>query len=205
MKRAAIGIRAHSGWGAIVVVSGAAADVEIIDRKRIAITAPAIAGAKQPYHFAQTQSLPQAEAYLAECAAVSEVLAAEALGFVVEQLRRYDYAAVGCAILQASGRPLPSLPRILASHPLIHTAEGAFFREAFRRASERLGIEVTAIRERDLDGRAASVFGSRALELQRKIAGLGRSVGPPWTTDQKSAALAALLVLARPQSGTVRG
>jgi hypothetical protein len=32
--------------------------------------------------------------------------------------------------------------------------------------------------------------------LQRSIAGLGRSVGPPWTKDHKTAALAAALLLA---------
>lgn len=197
MQRAAIGIRAHSGWGALVVVSGSPAEVEIIDRRRIAITNPNIAGANQPYHFAQRHNLEEAERYLADCDAVSQQLALEALGAIVKEPQRHEYVAVGCGILLASGRSVPSLEQILASHPLIHTAEGEFFRRAFRKASERLGIQVTGIRERELDGRAEAVFGSlKALELQREIAALGRSVGPPWTTDQKSASLAALLILA---------
>src|SRR6267143_6650973 len=112
MKRAAIGIRAHSGWGALVVVSGSPSTVDVIDRRRIAITDPNIAGASQPYHFAQGQKLPKAERYLADCAAVSERLAFEALGEIVKELKRRDYVAVGCAILLASGRSLPSLSQI---------------------------------------------------------------------------------------------
>jgi hypothetical protein len=196
MKRAAIGIRAHSGWGALVAVSGNSAAVDVVERRRIAITDPNIAGANQPYHFAQGQKLPEAERYLRECAAISEQLAFAALDDVVQELQRREYAVAGCAILLASGRTLPALPQILSSHSLIHTAEGEFFRAAFRRASERLEIRVIGIRERELDWRAEEVLGKQAIRLRGQIATLGRSVGPPWTTDQKTASLAALLVLA---------
>jgi hypothetical protein len=196
MIRAAIGIRAHSGWGAAVSVSGGAAKIEVLDRRRIAITDPSIEGANQPYHFAQQQRLSEAEKYLADCAAVSERLAFDALDAIVRELRSRGYDVASCAILVASGRALPSLPQILAAHPLIHTAEGEFFRHAFRKAGERLGLPVTGVRERELDARVAAVFGSKAPGLQREIAALGRSLGPPWTTDQKTAALAALLTLA---------
>src|SRR6185503_13196473 len=54
-------------------------------------------------------------------------------------------------ILLSSARPLLDLKAILASHALIHTAEGEFFRQAFRSAFETLKIPVTGIRARDLD------------------------------------------------------
>jgi hypothetical protein len=196
MKPAAIGIRPHSGWAALVVVTGNPGSVDIIDRKRIVITDPKIKGATQPYHFAQRQNLPDAESYLALCAATSERLAVEALRETIQEVRRHEKVVAGCAILLAAGRTLPSLAKILASHPLIHTAEGEFFRQSFRRASEQLKLQVTGVRERELDQRAQAMFGKEAHSLKREIAGLGRSVGPPWTADQKSACLAALLVLA---------
>jgi hypothetical protein len=96
----------------------------------------------------------------------------------------------------ASGRPLPSLSKILALHALIHAAEGEFFRNAVSKACERLNISVTAIRERELDERAKSAFGSAANRVQRRISGLGSSIGPPWTKDHKTAALAASMILA---------
>jgi len=103
-------------------------------------------------------------------------------------------------VLLASGRPLPSLSEILASHALIHTAEGEFYRGAVRKACERLEIQVTAIRERDLEERAETVFGNAASEVQRRISILGRSLGPPWTKDHKTAALAAAVILAHNQT-----
>jgi hypothetical protein len=193
MQPVAIGIRPHSGWGAVVVVAGGPGAIEIVDRRKIVITDPAIQGANQPYHFAE--DLPDPDRYLAECAAASERLAWEALREVVSEARRRQKAVAGCAILLASGRKLPALANILASHPLIHTAEGEFFRQAFRRAGERLKLQVTGIRERDLDDRSQMAFGAGAKSLQREISGLGKSLGPPWTADQKNACLAALLVL----------
>ncbi len=196
MKRAAIGIRVHSGWGALLAVSGKPGALEVIDRKRIVITDTKIPGANQPYHFAQKQGLREAEKYLANCAAVSERLAAAAIRNIVQELSGREYRVAGSAILLASGRPLPSLSEILASHALIHTAEGEFFRRTFRIACQRLGIPVTGFRERELEVRAKVLFGRATAGLQREIANLGRALGPPWTKDQKAAALAASMVLA---------
>jgi hypothetical protein len=185
MKRAAIGVRAHSGWAALVAVTGKPGAVQVLDRRRIVIADTQSSGTNQPYHFAEKLELRAAEKHLASCAAVSERLALVALRDVVQGLNGYEIA--GAAILLASGRPLPLLPNILASHALIHTAEGEFFRQIVRQACERLGIRVTGIRERDLGEGSA---------LQSEIAGLGKIVGPPWTQDQKTAALAAMIVLA---------
>jgi hypothetical protein len=195
MQQAAIGIRPHSGWGALVVVAGGPGAIEVVDRKKIVITAQDIKGASQPYHFAKGQSLPDAQSYLAECAAASQRLALKALREALKQAVRRGKVIERFAILLAAGRNLPALPNILASHPLIHTAEGEFFRQSFRSAGELLGMEVIGIRERDLDQCARASFGPQADSLKREIGDLGSSLGPPWTSDQKNACLAALLVL----------
>ncbi len=200
MKRAALGFRMHSGWGVVVAVSGDANSVEVMERRRIVTTDPRTPGANQPYHYAASLELPGSESYLANCEAVSERLALAAVGEVVRELDASHYRIVGAAVLLASGRTLPSLSKILASHALIHTAEGEFFRNAVRKACERLKISVTAIRERDLDEQAKTAFGNAASRVQRRISSLGSSIGPPWTKDHKSAALAASMILAREET-----
>jgi hypothetical protein len=100
------------------------------------------------------------------------------------------------AILLSSARPLPNLDEILASHALVHTAEGEFFRQTFRHAFENLEVSVIGIRERELDERARKAFGKLATQVRRNINGMGRILGPPWTQDEKMAALAAAIVLA---------
>jgi hypothetical protein len=78
---------------------------------------------------------------------------------------------------------------------MIHTAEGEFFRHAAHQACEGLQIPVTTIRVRELDARAKLAFANRAGQVQSSIDGLGRTVGPPWTCEHKTAALAAALLL----------
>jgi hypothetical protein len=196
MRRAAIGIRVHSGWGALVAVSMVAGAVEFIDRRRVAVTDPGMRGASQPYHSAEQLEIHKARKYLDNCTGASARLAVEGISDLVQQLERREFQIVGSGILLGSGRPLPSLGEILASHAMIHAAEGELFRNVFRGALEQLQIPVVGFRERDLSQEAKAVFGSAAPRIQRSIAALGRSVGPPWTSDQKTAALAACIVLA---------
>lgn len=191
----------HSGWGAVVAVSGKPGVEEVIERRRIEITDPKMAGAIQPYHYAENMEIKRAEQHIAKCAAASGRLALAALRELLQQLEEREYHVEGACILLSSGRPLPELPQILAAHPLIHTAEGEFFRQSFRSAFEAMKIQVTGIRERDLPDHAQKTFGKAAAKLQERIAGMGRAIRPPWTTDQKTAALAALIVL-HSSSGT---
>jgi hypothetical protein len=187
----------HSGWGALVAVSNDAGAVEVIERRRFVVASPETPGGKQPYHFAEDFELVKAEKFLGERFADSKRLALRAVQEVIGELRGRQYQVTGAAVLLASGRPLPLLPTILVSHALIHAAEGEFFREVFSKACEGLELPVTGIRERDLDERVRTTFGKAANRILQQISLAGRSLGPPWTADQKTAALAALVVLAK--------
>ena len=185
----------HSGWGVLVAVAGDTESVEIVERRRIAVTDPKMSGGTQPYHHAANLKLQEAERHIANCAAVSERLAVAAIEHVIHELDLRECRLAGSAVLVASGRPLPPLAKILAAHPLIHTAEGEFFRNAIRNACARLKISVEAVRERDLEERMKTAYGPSAGRLQRSLESAGKSLGPPWSKDHKTAALAAVIVL----------
>jgi hypothetical protein len=195
MKACGIGIRVHSGWGALVAVSGEPGATRIIDRRHVEIIDRSLRGAAQPYHFAKELELRAGEKHVADSAAASEQLALAAMRQLVDHLRSRNFKIVAAAILLSSGRPLPDFPRILSSHAMIHTAEGEFFRQAFRHGCQGLKIPATGIRERDLDEHAKAALGKDAALVKKRIAGLGKAIGPPWTTDEKSAALAAVVAL----------
>lgn len=195
MKTAALGFRMHSGWGVLVAVSGDAGSVSVVDRRRIVVVDPATPGGKQPYHYAAELSPEKAQQHIAKCGALSESLAHEAIKHVLAELSDRNYRVASAAVLMAAGRSLPSLPQILSSHPLIHTAEGEFFRKSVISACERLKISVTEIREREVENRARSAHGKKAAQILGKIAAIRGSIGPPWTADHKAATLAALLTL----------
>jgi hypothetical protein len=200
LKAAAIGVSVHSGWGAVVAIAGRQGVEEILLRRHLVIIDSKVAGAAQPYHYVQAKEIHAAETHLNRCAAESRRLAVEALTRVASELGDRGFVPVASALLLSSGRSLPDLAGILASHPLIHTAEGEFFRQAFRGAFEELKIPVTGIRGRDLDDSAAKAFGKSASAIQKRIDGMGRSLGAPWTKDEKTASLAAAIVLASVQS-----
>jgi len=181
MKRAAFAVQMHSGWGVLVAVSGAPHAIEILARRRIVTADPEMPGAIQPYHYAMNLKLPESDKHLAKCAAASTRLAVAAIADLVKELNARQFHIVGSAVLLASGRSLPPLEKILASHPLIHTEEGEFFRHTVSQACEDLQISVTAIRQRELDERAKAAFGIAATRVLGSIASLGKTIGPPWS------------------------
>ena len=91
---------------------------------------------------------------------------------------------VGAGVVFGSGKALPVLARVLASHALIHTAEGEMFREALVWAAKECGLPVASVEEWDIDA-----------ALLQRIASLGKLIGPPWTQDQKYATAVALSAL----------
>lgn len=200
MKAAAIGVSVHSGWGAVVAIAGSPGEEEILLRRRLVIIDSKTAGSAQPYHYVVNKDIHAAEKHLTRCASESGHLALEALTCISAELQDRGFLLKSAAILLSSARALPDLKKILASHALIHTAEGDFFRQAFRSAFEKLKIPVTGIRVRDLDDFAAKAFGKSASAIQKRIDEVGRTLGPPWTKDEKTAALAAAIVLAGAQS-----
>jgi len=176
--RTALGFRAHSGWAAMVAVSGTIDAPRILERRRIVI-----ADCKQPYHAAAGLPFPQAEALVRDAIDSSRALATEAIAACIKSLHSQGHEVAACGVLLGSGKPLPALEKILASHPLLHTAEGELFRDVLVWAAKECLLPVMGVREKRLD----------ATTLER-ISSL--RIGPPWTQDQKCATVAALMALA---------
>jgi len=186
--RAAIGLRAHSGWAALVAVAGTIDAVRVLERRRIIIADPEMPGSKQPYHAAAELPFPQADALVRRAIDSSRALALETLSATVQALRSRGHEVAACGVLLGSGKALPPLVTVLASHALIHTAEGEMFRDVLLWAAKECRVPVTGVREKSLD----------PASLQR-IASLGKLIGPPWTQDQKYATVAALTALTEPR------
>jgi hypothetical protein len=190
-----MGFRSHSGWAALVVVTGPLRAPTAAARTRIELADPAIPGSKQPYHAAEKLPFNQAEKLVTRCVAASRSLARQALQTAIAGARQ-DGHVVGCGILLASGRPLPTLADILASHALIHTAEGELFRTVIVEAARELKLPIIGIKEKELISRASRELRMSVDELQSCLTDMGSTLGPPWRQDQKYAALIGWLALA---------
>ncbi len=192
-SRATLGFRAHSGWAMLVGLAGAVAEPAVVLRRRIELSART---PRQPYHAAEGLPFTQAEGLVRQAADEAADLAGRAVKEAVAELRAKGHEPAAAGLLLAAGRPLPGLRDVLASHALIHAAEGELFRDVLRQASRRQDLRLAEVRERELSERAARTLRRSEAELERRLAEWGRALGPPWTQDEKSAALAAWLALA---------
>lgn len=187
---AALGVRSHSGWAAYVLLAGNPRAPDIVARGRMQLCDPSIQGSKQPFHEAEPMAFPLAEKFIARCTASTAKLADKALSEIAGQAR-----VTACCVLTASGRPLPDLKGILASHSTIHAAEGEFYRDAVAHACERVEIPVRRVRERDMEAETHNLPIPPAVAKARLVE-FGKQLGAPWTADEKLSALGAWLMLA---------
>jgi hypothetical protein len=193
----ALGIAPHSGWAAVVIVAGTAAAPRVLFRERLELAEARLSGSRQPYHAVEELPLPEARRRLARFEASAAGLARAGLKTLIERTATEGAAAGAAGILDSSGRGGAKLEAILASHALIHTADGQHFRAALAGACEELGLAVTRIPQRELLARAAAVLQRSPAALTATVAALGRTLGPPWGSDQKSAALLGWALLAQ--------
>lgn len=176
----------------LLAVAGQAATPAVIVRRRIVLSEQT---PRQPFHAAEGQPLAAAEDLIRRSTDEATARADQAVGEAIGEVRAAGHEPVAGGLLLAAMRPLPALRDVLASHALIHAAEGALFREVLRHAIARHGLRVTEATERQLEERASRALLRSVPELTRRLAEWGKVLGPPWTQDEKRAALVAWLAL----------
>jgi hypothetical protein len=199
--RVALGLKAHSGWAALIVLGEAeerpdAGRPALVERRRVELVGADEAGwAKQPYHAAEELKPAAARRMVERGIESARRHAVLGIRAAVARLEAGGHAIDGCAVLMGEPMPAWSVDEILAVHFRMHKAEGVLFREALAAAVTGCGLSLVAIPEKELDRHAARALESPAGALQKRVAAIGKSAGPPWAKDQKEAALAAMVAL----------
>jgi len=133
------------------------------------------------YHAAARLGPAQAEALVGTAVDIVTEVATRELQGVLAELGRVD--AVGVVL---GDHPVPeSLPAILASHVLMHAAEGQLYRDALLDAARSLGYDGYGLPRASATARLAG-------DLAEAVRGLGAAAGAPWRREHKLAAVAAL-------------
>jgi hypothetical protein len=203
MKSAALGFRAHSGWTALVAISVTKGVASVLARERLQLVETFTYRFRQPFHTAEKMPLEEAQTFISRVETEAGAIAERAIHELKESLLARSYELKRSGVVLASGRALPALPQVLASHALIHTADGELFRRAILNASARSGLASATAKERELLSEASRVLRIEPNDLTRRIAGLGKPLGPPWSQDEKLASLVAWLALASRSSGRI--
>ena len=149
------------------------------------------------YHAARALE-PAAAADLVEAAArIAAEQATAALGRVLQEARDEGAVVRSCAVVVGRSAGQTRLETILASHALVHAAEGRLYQRALLQSAASRGLETVPIPKRSLWEEGEAALGIAEDELRHRIDELRRQIGPPWAEDQKLAALAAWIALAR--------
>jgi hypothetical protein len=137
MKRQALGVSIHTGWGAAVLVAGTPEKPEILANERLGILGD---DERFCYHMAADMKRPAAAQWLARLRKKAVANAGAALGPLTAH-------AAACALVAKPGEP-GALEDILAAHPRIHTAEGCFYRDVL---TEACTVPVRLVPPKSLD------------------------------------------------------
>jgi len=194
--KVAFGLKAHSGWAALVALGTRGDELCVVDRSRMELVAKDEASwAKQPYHAAERLNAGDARELVRRGVATARRIAVREMRTALARTREAGHEVAACAVLMAEPMPDWSVDEILAVHFRMHKAEGVLFRGALARAAGVCGLRLLGIAEKELDERAERALATSSDSLRKTIASLGKSVGPPWGKDQKDAALAAMIAL----------
>ena len=195
-RAAAVGCRAHTGWAALVVVAGGVARPEVVFRGRAELADPRGRVRRNVYHAARALDIAAAAALVEGAERIAAERAAAALERTLRAAAEEGAVVRSCAVVVGAftGARLES---ILASHALAHAAEGRLYQDALLQGAESRGLDTVAIPKQSIWEQGESTLGVARDELRHWIDQLRREIGPPWAQDQKLAALAAWIALAR--------
>jgi hypothetical protein len=194
--RVAFGLKAHSGWAALVVLGQPGDDLVVVDRRRVELVeANAASWTKQPYHAAEGLEPDDAGDLVKRGVDAARRMAVREMRVAVKRARESTHEIAACAVLVGEAMPVWSVAEVLAVHFRMHKAEGVIFRDALVRATKACGLRLVAIPEKSLAEYAERTLEAPSNSVAKKIATLGAAVGSPWGKDQKEAALAAMVAL----------
>jgi hypothetical protein len=179
----------------MVVVGGTAAAPKLLARARVQLVDDHDLESKQPYHAVEFLCVEEATGRLDGYMAVATRLAQDFIRAQSEQLQECGITVRSVGIIDSSSRKQVLLRSILASHALIHAADGDHFRNALFVAAEQCRLQVYRIPARDLTQHAGKCLRVPVNQMLATVKNLGQGKGAPWGADQKKAALLAWTLL----------
>jgi hypothetical protein len=190
---ACIGLRAKTARAIAVVLTGSADSPEFVLREELTLSDAAIPATFQPHH--EVMELPWTEALVAVQPAIKAIqrVANATLATLIRNIEAQGLRVAAVAVVGSQDRPID---RIGNPHIRAHAAEGIVFRqvlEAAATASRRRSMTFAA----DIDAVVSAELGKRGPAIKKQLGALGKAAGPPWRSDEKAAAIAAWVGLAR--------
>lgn len=194
MAGATIGVRVKSGWATAVLVVGAARAPRAADRCVVELSDPAVPASRQPYHAVMGASPPDGEKIERYLRKVIERVSRRSVRALLKEYRTRGHDVRGVGLVVGSDID-PG--RIANEHIRAHALEGRLFRTVLEAVVDSFGLPCGVVVEREAYALAARVLKRSEAELRSVVGELGRSLDGPWRADEKTASLAAWMMLRR--------
>jgi hypothetical protein len=187
-----IGLRAKTGRAIAVVLGGSIESPSVLTKLEIKLTDPKIPATFQPYHEVMDLPWEESQRAVRKYVRAIEMVARKSLADLIKRLTSEGMTVKGVGIV---GSKDSDLARIGNYHIRAHAAEGILFRRVLELAAENNRVTSRAFADRDLEKTASAELKIESAALKRRLNELGKTLSPPWRTDEKQAAAAAWLVL----------
>jgi len=191
---AAIGLRVRTGYATAVLLGGPTASPRVLARVRVSLVDLDDEDARQPYHVVSEQDEKRGMRLVRQTRDTATAEATRAIRQLMEQADQAGHRVRAAALVVGSDVDPATL-----RHPHIraHALEGRLYREAVEAAASRCGLACEVLVEGEALPSAAVAVGKRPVEIKAATDAWGKALGPPWGAQEKAAALAAWVALAR--------
>lgn len=185
-----VGVAHHLGWAVLVT---AAADHEVVDRRRVELVGPGLAAAPVHHeggaHPMHASGEPPDDATLASLVAEVRASAITTAGAALDDLASSLAEPIASLSLRAWPADFPSDIATRRRPPYESQADSVMYRQVLAELAGARGWEVH-VYGKDVEAEAARLLGARADDV---LHGPRDRLGPPWTKDHRTA-LAATVV-----------
>ena len=160
----------------------------------IELSDPSVPSSRQPYHAVMGASPPNASQLERRLRNVVQQVTRKSVRELLRGYRAGGHRVRAAALVVGSDID-PA--RIANDHIRAHALVGRLFRTVLEAAVASGGLRCAVVVEREAYALAAGVLARTEPELRRAVADLGRSHRGPWRAEEKTAALAAWMLLRR--------
>ena len=180
----AAGFRVKSGFAIAVTLEGSAAAPRATSRRVIEMSDPKVPETRQPYHdgFYQTEENQR------EISRRVKIVKRRTSQSIATLLKEVHVGRAGLVVGSVIDPETVGNPHIRA-----HAHEGRLFRTVLEDALHEHGVRCRVIVEKQLADTTATGLKQPPREIARILDRFGKTLGRPWRTDEKAAAMAAWL------------
>ncbi len=182
----ALGFRVKSGYAIAILVRGPASAPTVVERHIVDLSDAAIPETRQPYHSNFGEAEEDARLIARRVTIIERVAAKSVAALLAGADAKRAGLVVGSVIDPAT---------VGNQHIRAHAHEGRLFRTVLEDALTARGVSCSVVVEKVLAETARARLKRTEAEMKQMLTAFGRTLGSPWRSDEKAAAMAAWMAL----------